>query len=141
MKVNLSKYAIVLSICYTFTSDCLSLTFDDFARAVAKVESGGNPKAIGDNGKARGILQIHEVCFIDAKSFDKELNRFKYSDVFDPRVSKRVLWAYCARYEPEALKNGNFQVLARLWNGGPSWDKKMFKTDGYWLKVSKALYD
>ena len=139
------KYVTVLSIAFSCSNSCLSATFDkkhsfeDFARAVAKVESGGNPKAIGDNGKARGILQIHEICFNDAKSFDKELNRFKYNDVFNPQVSKRVLWAYCAKYEKEALKNGNYEILARLWNSGPGWAKKKNKTNDYWMKVKSNL--
>lgn len=139
MKNTILKYAIILSFGFVYSNSCLATDFDDFARAVAKVESNNNSKAIGDNGKARGILQIHEICFIDAKSFDKELNRFKYNDVFNPQVSKRVLWAYCAKYEKEALKNGNFEVLARLWNSGPGWAKKKSKTDNYWNKVSKNL--
>lgn len=149
MITNILKYAIILSISFLCSNSCLSATFDqrhsfdDFARAVAKVESNNNSKAIGDNGKARGILQIHETCFIDAKSFDKELNRFKYNDVFNPQVSKRVLWAYCAKYEKEALKNGNWEILARLWNGGCGWRTKTGKVksnlDTYWTKVQKSL--
>ena len=113
--------------------------FEDFARAIGKVESGGNPKAVGDNGKARGIFQIHEVCFKDAAQFDRELAKFRYSDCFNPAVSKRVLYSYCARYESKALKSGDWETLARLWNSGPAWRNKRAATNGYWAKVAGNL--
>lgn len=127
---------LVLLLSSTVT---LAHTFEDFSRALGKVESGNNPKAVGDNGKAKGIFQIHESCFNDSKSFDKELNRFKYSDCFNPAVSKRVLYSYCARYEPQALKSGDWETLARLWNSGPGWAGKKSKTNTYWSKVSNSL--
>ena len=123
--------------------NCFGANFDQFAAALAKVESNNNPKAIGDGGRAKGILQIHEICFIDAAKYDKDLAKYKYSDCFNPQVSKRVLWAYCARYELKALKEGNFEVLARLWNGGCGWRTKTGKVksnlDNYWNNVSKNL--
>lgn len=139
MKLNTLKYVTSLFICCSFTNSSLGLNFDQFAAAVAKVESNNNSKAIGDNGKAKGILQIHEICFRDAAKYDKELAKFRYNDCFNPAVSKRVLWAYCARYEPKALKEGNFEVLARLWNSGPGWAGKKSKTDNYWSKVKSNL--
>jgi len=101
-----------------------SASFHDFAEAIAQIESRNNPKAIGDNGRAIGNLQIQLKCFQDAAKFDKELAKYQYSHCFDPRVSKRVLWAYCSKYEPRALQNGDWVTLAKLWNSGCGWKSK-----------------
>lgn len=143
MKLNTLKYVTSLFICCSFTNSSLGLNFDQFAAAVAKVESNNNSKAVGDNGRAKGIYQIHEVCYLDAAKYDKELLKYGYQGCFNPQVSKRVLWSYCKRYEPEALKNGNWEVLARLWNGGCGWRTKTGKVkanlDTYWVKVKSNL--
>ena len=150
MKITtLFKYVTILSIAFSCSNSCLAAdfnqkhSFEDFARAVAKVESNNNSKAIGDNGKARGILQIHEICFNDAAKYDAELLKYGYQGCFNPQVSKRVLWAYCAKYEKEALKNGDFEILAKLWNGGCGWRTKTGKVksnlDTYWMKVFQNL--
>ena len=39
------------------------LTEDDLIACLIKHESGGNPNAIGDQGKAKGILQFHDSTF------------------------------------------------------------------------------
>lgn len=123
------KLLFICGIFATFSANCAeiqkkSVTFSQFAAALAKVESNNNPKAIGDNGRAIGLLQIQSKCFQDAAKFDKELNKFSYSHCFDPRVSKRVLWAYCSKYEAKALQNNDWITLAKLWNGGCGWRTK-----------------
>jgi len=40
-----------------------------FMHAVALVESGNNPKALGDNGKAAGAWQMHEAAILDANEW------------------------------------------------------------------------
>ena len=134
MKLTITALSLLLSV-----SASVATSFDNFSAALAQVESSGNPKAVGDNGKAKGIFQIHEICFKDAAQYDKELAKFKYNDCFNVQVSKRVLYSYCARYEPKALKAGDWETLARLWNSGPGWAKKKSKTDSYWEKISRNL--
>ena len=41
--------------------------------AIIMIESGGDPKAIGDDGKAFGILQIHQAYCIDAGQYVESL--------------------------------------------------------------------
>jgi hypothetical protein len=113
-------------------------TLDDLLSAIVQVESGGNPAAVGDGGRAIGPFQIWEVYFRDAQSFDKSLKGIQYKDVTNLTVAKKVVLAYFRRYEPMASKNLNFEVLARLHNGGPGWRGKS-STVQYWNKVKKNL--
>lgn len=113
-------------------------TLDDLLAAIVQVESGGNPAAVGDGGRAIGPFQIWEVYFRDAQSFDKSLKNVQYKDVTNLTVAKKVVLAYFRRYEPIASKNLNFEVLARLHNGGPGWRNKS-STVQYWKKVKKYL--
>jgi hypothetical protein len=46
--------------------------------------------------------------------------------------------AYLNRYAKDAIKNNNFETLARVHNGGPMGYKKS-ATKVYWLKVKDAI--
>lgn len=114
------------------------------------VESDGDNTAIGDNGKARGCLQIHRAYWIDgceelkvdwdykAGSFDREKSI---------AVVKGYMRRYGRRYKRMTGKEPSLEVLARMHNGGlHGWEqqekyKKLYKnTTVYWGKV-KTLYD
>ena len=104
------------------------------------VETGGNSSAVGDGGRARGVLQIHQACWIDAceeLGVDWDYER----DSFDPVKSQAVCAAYLARwgryYERQTGQPATIEVFARIWNGGPSWTKE--GTEGYWQRVKTAL--
>jgi soluble lytic murein transglycosylase-like protein len=108
--------------------------------AIVQVESGGNPKAVGDGGKAIGAFQIHRSYWKDAVAFDKTLGG-TYNDCFDPAYARRVVIAYMSRYAPP---NATLEQLARIHNGGcnilkkrgtKAWDN----TTAYWNKVRKHL--
>jgi hypothetical protein len=124
------------------------IKLDRFFAALAKVESNNNPNAIGDldrkgNPRALGLFQIWEIYFKDAvqnpRIRDKyKLNTVKYRDVLNPEVARRVCLAYFTRYEPAAIRDSNFEVLARLHNAGPGWRKKIRLTDDYWQRIVRA---
>ena len=107
----------------------------DFWGALAQVESGNNPKAVGDSGKALGIYQIHESYFKDAAEYDKDLRKYNYFDCFNPEISKKVVTAYLSRY----CKNGTPEDFARCHNSGPNWKNKKHLTEKYWQKIKKEL--
>jgi len=65
--------------------------------AMARVESKGDPKAIGDRGDAIGLYQIHRSYWTDAVNYDKTLGG-TYKDCFDPDYATRVVYAYLHRY-------------------------------------------
>jgi soluble lytic murein transglycosylase-like protein len=45
------------------TMSCVASASPNMLKAVATVESSNNPQAVGDNGKARGLYQMHEPAW------------------------------------------------------------------------------
>lgn len=104
---------------------------DKVIATLVKVESNGNPKLVGDHGRAYGLLQIHS-CVI------RDVNvaygwAFTHKDAFDPQKAIKICKAYLSLHG----KGKDFEGLCRLWNGGPTLPKSA--TNGYWAKVKKAL--
>jgi hypothetical protein len=102
--------------------------------ALRQVESHGNDRAVGDNGKAIGPYQIWYSYWKDAVEFDKTLGG-SYEDCYKPDYARRVVIAYLSHYAP---KNASYEQLARIHNGGPKGDKNN-KTVKYWNKIKKEM--
>lgn len=136
--MKLTLFSLLISSSIGFCAN-----FDQFAAALAKVESSNNPKAYNSTERAVGLYQVRPAYFRDAAEFDRELAKYSHRDCFDPRVGKRAMWAYFRRYEPQALKNGNWEILSRLHNGGCGWRTKTGKVksnlDNYWTKISQNM--
>lgn len=97
---------------------------------IAQVESSNNPRAIGDNGRAVGLYQIHKLY---AQEMDYTAN-----DRYCPSKSKAMVIAYLLKwgkhYQVKTGKPVTAKVLARIHNGGPNgWKKKA--TIKYWEKI------
>ena len=107
--------------------------------ALSKVESNGNDKAIGDNGKAIGCLQIWKIYWTDA--VERSGLGGNYVDCMRRDYSKCVVRAYMKRYGKDwwnTLAGFNAEKIARIHNGGPKGYKKR-ATNAYWRKVQKVL--
>ena len=107
--------------------------------AIIAVESGGDPKAIGDGGDAFGILQIHSAYVQDAAEYAKA--DWTHQDAFDPEKAVDIFTAYMERYcgdsrRPEGMSREEF--IARTHNGGPRGAYKD-ATIQYWEKVRRHL--
>ena len=90
-----------------------------FWKALHQVETSGRFGAIkGDGGAALGPLQITRAFFSDASVPGA------YHQVQDLAYARRVATAYYMRYAPEAYRQGNMEVLARIHNGGPMGHRK-----------------
>ena len=116
------------------------MDFASLILAIAIVESGGNPNAIGDNGKSFGELQIRKCVVEDVNRIYK--TKFKHKDAFDRTKSKTIAIAYL-RYWGKVYSERNEteltqEICARIWNGGPSGPLKD-STVEYWNKVKKEL--
>ena len=111
---------------------------EKFYQALGQIESNNKPKAVGDNGRAIGIYQIHKSYWQDAVDFNKSI-KGRYSDCFNVEYSKKIVQAYFNRYERESIKNQNFENLARCHNGGYNWRNKREKTNNYWAKFKLIL--
>ena len=100
--------------------------------ALIAVESSGNDMAVGDQGKAIGCLQIHKAVVLDVNRITG--SNYRHSEMTNRVAARAVCEAYLKAYG----KNATTEQLARIWNGGPTGDKKQ-ATLGYWNKVSKHI--
>ena len=108
---------------------------DRYARllpAIEQVESGGKSDAVGDGGKAVGILQIHPIMVKDVNRILGE-ERYTLADRLDPAKSREMFRVYSDHYA-----KGDAEKAARCWNGGPGGHKKS-ATLAYWGKVKAAM--
>ena len=108
------------------------------------VESDNNPNAIGDDGKAVGILQIHEICVDDVNRITK--SNYTYDDRYNVTKSTVICANYLMYYHDKYLDYvpftvmDDYEICARLWNGGYEGLKRNpSATDAYWEKVKNKL--
>lgn len=101
--------------------------------AIRQVESGGNDRAIGDGGRARGPYQCHRAAWADACAYGKVQWDYETLAFSEPHARQAMIW-YWARY-----KATTDESKARCWNGGPKWSRNPSATDAYWRKVQRAM--
>lgn len=118
--------------------------FNVFWPILTKIESNNNKNAVGDNKMAIGIAQIHLNCLIDANKYGK--TAYTHKDCFDPEISKIICFNYLLKYSSSDLELGNFERLAKTWNGGCNWEKNSKKSltvaknlATYWQKIEREL--
>ena len=87
-----------------------------------QIESGGNNRAVGDGGLARGCLQIHKQCWEDGCRFLKKDWDYKTMS-FDREKSIKIASAYLLHYgryyEKKTHKKADLRILSMIYNGGP----------------------
>lgn len=122
---------------------------DNLIDRLIQVESHGNAAAVGDGGKAIGILQIHSIAVQEANRLSK--TRFVHSDMFDPTKAKEVARIILNHYSNHIQKTtgrpATDKELAFIWNGGgnawkrassPVADSKQKNLETYWKKVASS---
>lgn len=131
------KHAIILAL-FAIASACHAQVPEHLIDALAKVESGGDPKAVGDSGRALGLLQIWDVVVVDVNRYHK--TNYSHKDAFDPVKAKDICRKYLAIYATEKRlgRKPTLEDYARIWNGGPNGHKNP-KTVKYWAKVKAVL--
>jgi hypothetical protein len=107
--------------------------------ALIAVESGGNIKAVGDNGKAVGILQIHPEVVKDCNTIlGKKIYRLddRYFKIKSINMANVYLAHYCS--EHRLGRKPLYKDFALCWHYGPMgpW---MRDKDHYWDKVLEEL--
>lgn len=138
----MKKIIVVAIIIASFVNvNASNVNFDKLINALIKVESKGNIYAIGDNGKAKGCLQIWKVVINDVNAYYK--TNYKHNDAFDKEKSKIICKLYLKYYGKVYKLNTGIdptnEIYARIWNGGPKgYNNK--KTINYWNKVKKNIY-
>jgi hypothetical protein len=110
------------------TSRPLDLLLD----AIAHVESNGDPHAVGDNGRALGMYQIHRAYWKDGTRFLGV--DWAYEQARDPLKARRVVRAYLLHYG----RGKSLLDMARIHNGGPRGHRKR-ATRAYARKIAEVL--
>lgn len=136
-ETNLNPMKLISLLLLSATVASAAVT-DRFLDAIERVESRGNTRAIGDNGRALGSLQIWSSVVADVNRIAG--TSFKHTDAFDRAKARRIARIYMNHYaSPRRLgRTASLQDYARIWNGGPLGHKKA-ATLGYWAKVQREL--
>jgi len=108
-------------------------THDRLIQALIHVESNGSPNAVGDNGKAVGVLQIHPIMVRDCNRITKR-NKYSLGDRYSVVKSIEMFNVWRKHY----CKGSSDEVIARKWNGGQK-GHRMKATVKYWKKVKTYL--
>ena len=112
---------------------CPAITPEQLDRlipALIEVESGGVVGAVGDGGRAVGVLQIWPIMVQDVNRIAG--TEYTLADRLSPEKSKEMARTYFNHYG----KKWTVEQAARHWNSGPN---TTAGTDGYWNKVKKEL--
>ena len=118
-------------------------TLDETLAAIRMVESGDDPSAVGDGGRAIGCYQVWESYWKDAVEFSGLGGN--YRDCFKRDYADRVVREYMKRYctEKRLGREPTWEDIARMHNGGPRavWatGKKKENLDRYVAKVKAQL--
>ena len=103
--------------------------------AIRAVETAGMAtpdQAVGDGGRSIGPYQISYAYWADSGVLGK------WTWCRDRAYSEAVISAYWKRHCPDSLRRRDFQVLARVHNGGPNGNTKI-ATLMYWQRVRQVL--
>lgn len=108
------------------------MNLNNLISALMIVESGNNDQAIGDQGRALGPLQIHKAVVLDVNKFTG--SNYRHQDMTNRVAARAVCEAYLKHYG----KGKSLEQQARIWNGGPTGDRKAV-TLAYWRRVQRNL--
>lgn len=100
--------------------------------ALAQVESGGNPRAVGDGKKAVGLYQIWPIYVADVNRIAGK--KYTLADRYDPIESAQMVRIYLKHYG----RGKSIIDMARIHCGGPNGHRKE-ATKKYGEKVKKVL--
>lgn len=88
--------------------------------AIAYIESGGNPAAVGRNGEL-GILQISQGVVDDCNRIQSTI-KFTHADALRPECAEAMFRIYVGHYATAKRigREPSLADMARLWNAGPN---------------------
>lgn len=93
-------------------------------QAIALVESGANPNAIGDNGNARGAWQMHRAAWVDANRYRKIKGLKSYGWTMWPEVEAQresalgYIWLLQDRFASDGVDNPDPRSLYLAYSMG-----------------------
>lgn len=111
-----------------------AVSLDVLVSAIAEVESGNNARAMGDQNRAAGCLQIYRCALLDVNSRFGTTYSWP-SDCLNPITARQIAKLYLIIC---GLGKMSLEKTVRNYNGGSKGYKKK-STEHYWLKVKKIL--
>lgn len=121
------KYLILL---LAITASAQDYTIKSVIDTLAKVESDGRTKVIGDNGQAVGLLQIHPIM-VDECNRLAGSKKFTLADRFNAKKSRYMATIYLShqinRYKRLEGVYPDELLLANSWNMGSIFAKQNLK--------------
>lgn len=109
----LTKMCVLVCV---IAAPCKLEITDDFLDALACVESGGNPKAVGDNGRAIGLMQVWDIYWREANRIIR-YPVFCADDRWDPEAARemaRIVLGYWGRWHQRKGRKIGYAELCSL---------------------------
>ena len=113
----------------------------EIVKDLKELETNNNPKAIGDNGRAYGVLQIHNICV-------KDVNRvygtnFSHKDAFIPHKAEAIALLYLKEgvrlFKKKYNRLPTDEDIVRMYNGNIYNGYKKVSTKGYYKRYLKLV--
>ncbi len=132
MKKILVLFLMVISLNASAATNAeLYKKWGDVIEAIARVESGGNPKSVSKNGLYVGYLQISEILVRECNRI-VGYKKYTYNDRYDKQKSIGMFIDFMEEHNPE----GNKEKAIRLWNSGDlNCMNRKSRTEGYYQRV------
>lgn len=128
------RRVILTILCLSLSSFLFAYDLDEIYDIIKYVESSNNPKAIGDDGRAYGVVQIHKSCVMDINRLYN--TNYTHKQAFDEAYSREMFMLYMSygikRFKKRYCRSPTEEEVVRFWNGG------IYK--GYKMKATKKYY-
>ena len=119
-----------------------AINLEGIYNVIKYVESNNKTTAIGDNGEAFGIVQIHKICVDDVNRIYN--TDYKHQDVFNEACAIEIfnlyliegIRLYVLKYKREPTE----QDIVRFWNGGIYSGHLRKTTLKYWYKYLRVKF-
>lgn len=113
-----------------------TIDFDNIFKIISIIESNENPYAIGDNGRAIGIVQIHKICIDDVNNhFNTD---YRHYDAFNVDKSRDIFELYLTMgiifYKYSNNRFPTIEHIVKMWNGGIYNGYRIHSTEKYYKK-------
>lgn len=139
--MRLTLFMLLYISLSSFSTD---YTLDEIYDVLIHVESNNNPEAIGDDGRAYGVLQIHSICVEDINRLYN--TEYTHQQAFNRIHSKQMFFLYLQygikRFKRRYSRSPTEGEVVRMWNGSVYSGYKKESTKKYYrryLKFKKLL--
>lgn len=113
------RFIIALYIVFLTTLTSQAADLEQIYNIIKYVESNNKEAAVGDSGRAFGVVQIHKICVDDVNRMYG--TSYRHAQVFEESVSKEVFMLYLKAgikiYKRKYRRAPSESEIVRMWNG------------------------